>query len=138
MRQRKTTQTWPVSASSHTPTFRVLIESADPALALSDFGAYTAAGIDVALCDGAYRALAECPVVRGEPCELAAGADVILFDQGSSGGEVLDATRRRYPGTPVVLRGTDPADAPEGCDVIPANASVEGQISLLRRAAERG
>jgi hypothetical protein len=135
MRQRKTTQPWSGSGSGG-PTRRVLIESADPALALSDFGAFTAAGIEVALCHGPEHTPGECPVVRGEPCQLAAGADVILFDLGSSGSEVLAAGRRLHPETPVVVRGGVPGEVPAGCEVVPASASVDGQISVIRRMAD--
>lgn len=138
MRQRKTTRAWTSSGSGRGPTLRVVIESADPALVLSDFGAFRAAGIDVALCHGPEHTSAECPAVRGEPCALAAGADVILFELGAPGGEVLDAARRLYPATPVVLRGGAPGDAREGCVPLPANSSIEGQISVLRRAALGG
>lgn len=138
MRQRKTTQTWSRSGSNRGSTLRVLIESADPALALSDFGAFQAAGIDVALCHGPEHTSAECPAVRGEPCALAAGADVILFELGAPGGEVFEAARRLHPATPVVLRSGNPGDGPEGCESLPASSSVEGQIGVLRRAAGRG
>ena len=134
MRQRKTTQTWSSSASGR-GTLRVLIESPDPALAVSDFGAFTAAGIDVALCHGPDNTRPECPVVRGESCPLAAGADVILFELGALGAEVFEAARRLHPATPVVLRGGVPGDAPEGCQSLPASSSVEGQIAVLRRVA---
>lgn len=137
MRQRKTTPTWSSSASGPRPT-RVLIESADPALAVSDFGAFAAAGMDVALCHGPEHTPAECPVVRGEPCQLAAEADVILFDLGPAGEPVLEAGRRLYPGTPVVVRGGLPGAAAEGCSLLPANTSVGGQISAIRRAADQG
>jgi hypothetical protein len=116
----------------------VLIESADPALAVSDFGAFTAAGIEVALCHGPEHTPSECPAVRGEPCQLAAGADVILYDLGPSGAEVLEAGRRLYPATPVLVRGGVPGATPEGCGLLPANTSVEGQISAIRRAADQG
>ena len=115
----------------------MLIESADPALAVSDFGALTAAGMDVALCRGPEHTPAECPLVRGEPCQLAAGADVILFDLGPAGQQVLEAERRMHPGTPVVVRGGSAGAAPEGCGLLPANTSVGGQISAIRRAAEQ-
>ena len=135
MRQRKTTQTWSRSARGGAPPLRVLIESADPALAVSDFGAFTAAGIEVALCHGPDHTPAECPVVRGQPCPLAAGADVILFDVGAFPGEILEAGRRVHAGTPVVLRGGAPGDAPAGCESLPASASVQGQVAVLRRVA---
>ena len=133
MRPRTTTPAW--SETGRGPRLRVLSESADPALAVSDFAAFTAAGFDVAICHGPDRTPAECPLVRDEPCRLYAGADVVLFDRGS--GEVLEAGRRLHPGTPVVLRG-DAAGAPEGCGSLPATSSVEGQIGVLRRAAGRG
>ena len=135
MRQRTTTPTW--SGSGRGPRLRVLIESDDPTLAVSDFGAFTAVGIDVAICHGPDRTPAECPLVRDEPCWLYAGADVVLFDRGSPADEVLEAARRLHPATPVVLRG-DAAGAPEGCESLPATSSVKGQIGVLRRAAERG
>lgn len=135
MRQRTTTPTWTRSESGI--RLRVLIESADPALAVSDFGAFTAAGMDVAVCHGPERTAAECPLVRDEPCRLYAGADVVLFDRGSPASELFEAARRRHPATPVVIRGGGAENAPEGCESLPAGASVEGQISVLRRAAER-
>jgi len=136
MRQRKTTQTWSGSRSGSRSTLRVLIESADPTLAVSDFRAFTAAGIDVAMCHGPDRTPAECPLVRDEPCHLFAGADVVLFDQSEPRHEVLEAGRRLHPATPVVVRGGH--DAPGACPSVPASASVQGQISALRRAALGG
>jgi hypothetical protein len=135
MRQRKS-QTWSDSGSGRGPSIQILIESADPALAVSDFGAFTAAGIDVALCRGPESTSDECPVVRGEPCALAAGADVILFELGSPGREVLDATRRVHPATPVVIRG-GAGNVPGGCVQLPESVSVDGQIAIIRRLADR-
>jgi hypothetical protein len=135
MRQRTTTPTW--SRAGNGTRLQVLIESVDPALAVSDFRAFRAAGIDVALCHGPDRTAAECPLVRDEPCGLYAGADVVLFDQGGRADDVLEAGRRQHPATPVVLRGGG-AGGPEGCESLPASASVEGQIGVLRRAAQRG
>ena len=134
MRQRKTTQTWS-SSGGRGPTLRVLIESTDPALAVSDFGAFAAAGMDVAFCHGPDHTPPECPVVRGDPCPLAAGADVILFDLGASGGEVLEAARRLHPATPVVVRGGGPGAPPAGYESLPMSSSVAGQIGVLRRVA---
>ena len=134
MKQRQTHR-WS-GPDGNRPPLRVLIESADPALALSDFGAFTAAGIDVALCQGPDHVRAECPLVRGEACDLAAGADAILFDLGPAGTDVFEAERRSHPATPVVLRDGPPGAAvPEGCRSLPATASVEGQIDVLRAAA---
>ena len=135
MKQRQTTRNWSKSEGGGRPTVRVLIESADPALAVSDFGVYAAAGVEVALCQGPDHDSTDCPLVRGEPCHLVAGADVVLSDLGPSGPDVVEAQRRSYPATPVVLWGSWNGEVPEGCVSLPATASVEGQIAVLRHEA---
>ncbi len=137
MRQRQTTS-WAGRGAARGTRLRVLIESADPVLAVSDFGAFANAGIDVALCHGPVDHPTECPAVRGESCALAAGADVVLFDLVASGADVLEATRQLRGAAPVVLRTVPPGFDPEGLEVLPAAASVTGQIDVLRRAALDG
>jgi hypothetical protein len=141
--RQRTTTAWAGTDHVFTSRLRVLVESADPTLALSDFARYTTAGFDVALCRGPQERPEECPLVRGEACALAAGADVILFGLGPPGDGVLDAARRHHRATPMVLQGgprapAPDADLPEGCEVLLASASVHGQISALRRAALAG
>jgi hypothetical protein len=118
----------------------VLVESNDPALAISDFRHFAEEGLDVALCSGPDGAVADCPLARGEPCELAAGADAILFDLPAGHAPILQAAARKHRATPVVV-GAAAGSAeglPEGCDVLPAHSSVKGQIGMLRRAALAG
>jgi hypothetical protein len=135
MKQRQTTHSWGPPDGRTTPLVQVLIESADPALAVSDFGAFTAAGIDVALCQGPGETHGECALLRGEPCDLAAGADVVLSDLGAAGAGVPEAHRRTHPATPVVLRQAPGADPVDGCASLSSVASVDGQIDVLRRVA---
>jgi hypothetical protein len=136
MKQRQTTHSWGPPDGRTTPRVQVLIESADPALAVSDFGAFTAAGIDVALCQGPGETHGECALLRGEPCDLAAGADVVLSDLGAAGAGVPEAHLRTHPAAPVVLRvGPHDGVVPQGCHTLPATASVDGQIDVLRRVA---
>ena len=123
MRQR-TTSTWTQARADGSPRLRVLVESADPALAISDFTQFTKAGIDIALCCGPGESPTECPLVRGEECALAGGADAVLFQLGTGGQGVLEAMRQGREGTPVV--------------VLTGPSSVEGQIDAVRRAALGG
>lgn len=120
MRQR-TTSPWTEGRVDASPRLRVLVESADPALAVSDFVEFTEAGIDIALCSGPSDDPTECPLVRGRECALARGADAVLFKLGTGGQGVLDALRHERGGTPVV--------------VLDDSCSVGGQIDAVRRAA---
>lgn len=142
MRQR-TNSTWSTSRTDRSPRLRVLVESADPALAISDFAHFGRAGIDVALCSGPVGDPDQCPLVRGEPCALAAGADAILFGAGPERGRILDGLRRRLPGTPIVVQPPLPGFTPatgrrDGYEVLARSSSVAGQISALRQAAAAG
>lgn len=123
MRQR-TTSTWTAARAESSPRLKVLVESADPALAVSDFAEFTRAGIDIALCCGPGDRPAECPLVSGEDCALAGGADAVLFKLGTGGQEVLEVMRRRHRQTPIVI--------------LDESASVQGQIDAVRRAALNG
>jgi len=118
----------------------VLVESDDPALAISDFRQFAEEGLDVALCSGPGGAVGDCPLTRGEPCELAAGADAILFNLSAGHSAILDAAVREHRDTPIVVQppAGDVQEVPEGCDVLPAHSSVKGQISTLRKAALAG
>jgi hypothetical protein len=122
VRQRTTTG-WTEARAGASPRLRVVIESADPALAVSDFSQFTRAGIDVALCCGPGDSR-DCPLLRDEDCALAAGADAVLHKLGHGGTPVLEAMRDHPGGTPVV--------------VLDESSSVEGQIDAVRRAALTG
>jgi GNAT superfamily N-acetyltransferase len=61
-------------------------------------------GATVVLCRGPEHRVGPCPALAGEPCPLAAGADLIVcgLDPGSETGRaLLDAHARLHPGVPV-------------------------------------
>ena len=137
MKQRIPRRAWNSPAGAgHRP--RVLIEDDRPALAISDFSLFQQAGFDVAFCSGPDPGEAACPLLRGEPCPVLAGADAVLHGLDARLG-VAESIRRAHPGTPVIVRqrrlGPDGAqDVPDGCLPLAPECSVPGQIGALRRA----
>jgi hypothetical protein len=117
---------------------RVLIEDDHPALAISDFSLFEQAGFDVAYCSGPGDDLTACPLLRGQPCPVVAGADAVLHGLDPAFG-IAAAIRRQRPGMPVVAEQCRRADGslppvPEGCTPLAFPCSVKGQIEALRRA----
>jgi hypothetical protein len=143
MQQRTTIAPWDERPRGAGSPIRLLIESPDPALQVSDFSCFREAGIEVALCEGPARSPYECPLVRGETCGLAEHADVVLCDlarTGSVGKEVVGALQHHHAATPVLVvtpRDHRPGDEPAGVLVLPYPSSVAGQIAAVRRAARR-
>ncbi len=135
MRQRLPGRTWFSGGSAHRP--RVLVEVDDPALAISDFSMFRQAGFDVGVCSGPGRTPEACPLLRGQDCELLAGADVVLHRLDAGLG-IAAAIRRQRPDIPVVVeRPSADADmpaVPEGCLPLSYLSSVQGQVDALRRA----
>jgi hypothetical protein len=63
-----------------------------------------AAGFQVLACPGPQRGWSHCPALRGEPCPLAAGADVIVDAvPHQSGRSLLEAHRRIHPSVPICV-----------------------------------
>jgi hypothetical protein len=90
---------------------RVLVEHVDPQDGRAIAGALHDAGFAVATCPG--PTLSEpCPVLRGEECNLAAGADVIVSGlREHPGGRAIAACLRvQHPRTPL-LRTVEPETA---------------------------
>ena len=108
----------------------LLIESDDPALALSDFTAFLQEGFNAAFCTGPGPRQ-PCPVLEGGRCTLIDEADVVLNRMRSDTG-IPSAIRSSRPELPVVVVGTA-ADAD-----LPPTASVRAQARTLRRAVHRG
>lgn len=103
----------------------LLIESDDPALAISDFTAFLEAGFNPAYCGGPapdHR----CPLLEAGRCELIDEADVVL-NRMHQATDLVGAIRRTRPGLPVVVV------APGADDGLPPTATVEEQIRVLRR-----
>jgi hypothetical protein len=123
------------------PPWRLLIESREPGLDISNFDAFRSAGFAVTVCEGPGSHAAECAVVRDGSCPLLAEADVALFDLDSDPdirSEVLAAMRAARPDLPIVVRSkAPPGAAAHGCPAIRTTTSVNGQVSALHRAVVR-
>jgi hypothetical protein len=137
MKQRVPRRAWySPGGAFHRP--RVLVESDQAALAVSDFSVFQEAGFDVAFCSGPGCAPEACPLLRGQECDLIAGADAVLHGLDGELG-IAAAIRREHPGLPVVAerrRGADGSleTVPEGCVPLAYACSVRGQVDALRRA----
>lgn len=119
MRSHPYRQIDPWDAHSGAP--RVLVEEADGAMAWAMSDALREAGFQVVTCRGPdARERVECPLVRGEGCEAAETADLVVCDLLTCDGadDVIAALRSRGRSTPI-LRGFpfghrafgEPADA---------------------------
>ncbi len=134
MKQRVPRRAWRAGgAATHGP--RVLIEDGHPAMAISDFSMFERAGLNVAFCSGPGNDPSACPLLRGEPCPLVAGADAVLHDLDPKLG-IAAAIRRQSPGTPVVVEQERRPDGslplvPECCLPLAPSCSVKGQIDAL-------
>src|SRR4051812_16978098 len=90
----------------HGGALRVLVESNHPVAKISDFSAFRMAGLDVAVCSGPGDDAVECPLVRGEPCRLAAATDAVLVEldvSRPSTALVIEALAAHHPGVPIVV-----------------------------------
>lgn len=122
---------------------RLLIEDSHPALAISDFSLFRQAGFDVAFCSGPGAEPGACPLLRGQPCPVVAGADVVLHGL-DPGLRIAAAIRRQHPQVPVVVEqpgraGADGvAPVAAGCVPLAYPCSVPGQIEALLRVIAAG
>jgi hypothetical protein len=109
---------------------RVLIETADKALLISDFRFLVDDGFDVATCAGPGHDRLRCPVLRGEECELVEQADVVLhaLDRGRQIPVLVQRPKRQ---------GGPPIPVPEGCMPLDMPCSVGGQLRAIQRAVGR-
>jgi hypothetical protein len=146
MFQREVHRSQTAMSNRRGPPWRLLVESPDPGLAISNFDAFRGAGFEVTVCGGPAVDAGECPVVRGEPCPLMARADVVLFDvdgdpprrsevQAARRSAVLAAMRANRPGLPIVVMSAAPTpEMASGCATIRPTTSVGGQVAALQKA----
>jgi hypothetical protein len=127
------------AAHSSSTRLRVVIESDDPALALSDFSAFTCAGIDVTLCSGPGADAGECPAVAGRRCDAVDHADAVFhaLGLGAPGRAVLAALAECGAAARCVvsLVAGDGGPLPKGCTALVSTASPAGQVAALRQTA---
>lgn len=121
--------------------FRLVVETDDPALVVSDFSCFRQAGFDVVVCHGPDHEH-PCPVTIGGVCEAVVQADVVLNALRDAGVQrtVVDAVRVMAPAVPMVVNVAPgmSGDLPDGCVALPRAASVSGQTDAVRRAAVAG
>jgi hypothetical protein len=85
---------------------RALVVHHDIDLADQEVESLRRLGYDVEQCSGPTANT--CPILNGGTCELAADADVLVYDAWASGdadgsGELIEGLRREHPGVPIVL-----------------------------------
>ena len=82
---------------------RVLVVHHDLDLAGQEVDSLRRFGYEVVECGGPTRN--RCPVIAGRPCDLAEGADVLVWASGDAEGArvLIENIREIYPDTPVVL-----------------------------------
>jgi hypothetical protein len=122
--------------------FRLVVETDDPALAISDFASFTAAGFDVVCCGGPGNN-DPCPVVEGRVCPVVEDSDVVLnqLKGHQTQHAVVDGVHRTSPSVPLVVAMAPDGfehDLPDGCVSLAPLTSVNGQTFALRRAVVRG
>ena len=85
---------------------RVLVVNHDTDLADQEVDSLRRRGFEVRECLGPVGA--KCPILRGSPCELAAWADVLVYDAWATGDPdgakaLIEGLREIHPDIPVVL-----------------------------------
>lgn len=104
---------------------RVLVVHHDIDLADQEVESLRRLGYQVEQCSGPTANT--CPVLAGRACDLAARADVLVYDAWASGdsdgsGALIEGLRRVHPDVPVVL--TYPGIGLAGLDDRPAHGVV--------------
>lgn len=118
--------------------YRLVVETDDPALAISDFTCFQEAGFDVAVCHGP-DAEHPCPAATGARCDAVADADVVLnaLRDPAAQAVLAKAVRAAAPNVPMVVNVAPGMDAalPDGCISLSSTMSVNGQTHAVRGAA---
>ena len=97
-----------------------------------------AAGFQVLACPGPLLGWSHCPALRGEPCPLAAGADVIVDAvPDEPGRSLLEAHRRIHPSVPICVElPSGESDLDAAVSTIPRGASDAAVVGILERLAK--
>ena len=98
-----------------------------------------AAGFQVLACPGPLLGWSHCPALHGEPCPLAAGADLIVDAvPHETGRSLLDAHRRVHPSVPICVElPSGESDLDATASKIPRGTSGTVVIGMLERLAKR-
>ncbi len=87
---------------------RVLVVHHDIDIGDQETDSLRRAGYSVEQCQGPIKSLHGCPILRGERCDAAERADVLVYDVWSTGDadggrRLVEGLREIYPDIPVVL-----------------------------------
>ncbi|MGA2931792.1 MAG: hypothetical protein ABSE98_06860 [Acidimicrobiales bacterium] len=96
------------------------------------------AGFQVLACPGPMLGWSHCPALRGEPCPLAAGADVIVDAvPDEPGRSLLEAHRRIHPSVPICVElPSGERDLDAAVSTIPLGTSDAVVVGILERLAK--
>lgn len=88
---------------------RVLVVHHDIDLADEEADALRRRGFEVTECGGPIGA--RCPILAGRPCDIAEGADVLVYDAWATGEpdgarKLIENLRELHPDIPIVLTAT--------------------------------
>ena len=99
-----------------------------------------AAGYDVLVCPGPGGGWSACPAVRGEPCPLVAGADVVVDAlPGETGRVVLESHRAHQPTVPVCVElPVRASPGPGNATALPRGQGDAAVIGVVQRVARTG
>lgn len=119
---------------------RVLVVHHDIDTADQEVDSLRRAGYEVTECIGPTGAARPCPVLRGSDCQLADGADVLVYDVFASGvtgngGQLIEHLRDQYPDKPIVLTSTGMAVDWDDLEVTTGIMTVVGPPNRERLTA---
>ncbi len=97
-----------------------------------------AAGFQVLACPGPMLGWSQCPALRGQPCPLAAGADVIIDAvPDEPGRSLLEAHRRIHPSVPICVElPSGGRHLDDAVSTIPLGMSDTVVVGVLERLAK--
>jgi hypothetical protein len=105
---------------------RVLVETPGGRWHAGDEAA--AAGLQVIACSGPQGRRPRCPVLAGQPCPLAAGADAIIVSNAPDDERwrtIVDAHAGLHPGVPVCVETRGHGRPPDKVELVPRSGTVE-------------
>lgn len=127
------TPSWP----PRSPGKRLIVEGAGEYWHEED--AARSAGFEVLVCPGPARQKDHCPVLKGEPCPLAARAGIIVMSHPGDAPEwqaLFEAHRRLHRGVPLCVQLRANESPPAGVALLPRGRDPRSTVAVLERLVE--